>query len=101
MAILSSAPESADVLDLGAARAARAEARGDAKQYIKLSAGFIEVRPELPIEAAFLFQAEDVRGGLALMLVDPADVDALMADGLSAEDLAEIAKFTTGKPLGE
>ena len=104
MAIVSDLPKGAEVLDLGAARAARAEARaadGKGSLFLKLSAGFVEVHPEIPLEAAFSFQSEDIRGGLALLLVDEADVDALLTDGLTAQDLEAVIKFASGKSLGE
>ena len=104
MTILKKAPEGSEVLDLGAARAARAEARaekGEGNPYLKLTAGFVQVKPEIPLIAAFMFQAEHIEAGLKEMLVDPTDVDALLADGLTAEDMKELAKFVTGKSLGE
>ncbi|MBC7594530.1 MAG: hypothetical protein H7288_11430 [Kineosporiaceae bacterium] len=104
MSILSEAPAGANVLDLGAARVARAEARaaaGLANPYIKLAAGFVEVRAEFDIGVALDFQAEDIKGGLTKLLVDPADVDALINDGLSAADLTAITEFVTGSTLGE
>lgn len=102
--ILKTAPEGAEVLDLGAARVARAEARaaeGKAASFIKLSSGFVEVKAEMPIDVAFKFAAEDIRGGLADLLADPSDLDVLLADGVSAQDLAEITKFIAGASLGE
>jgi len=104
MAILSEAPKGAKVLDLGAARAARAEVRaaeGQGNPVIKLTAGFVEVRPEIAISIASAFENNDIRAGLAGLLVDPADVDALFEDGLTAQDMEEITKFLTGMTLGE
>jgi hypothetical protein len=105
MAILSKAPEGAKVLDLEAGRIARAEARaqaGEGNPIIKLSGNrFVEVKAEFSISVAIDFQNEDIKGGLAALLVDPADVDALLADGLSQQDIAEIAKFISGLSLGE
>lgn len=104
MTILKKAPEGAQVLDLGAARAARAEvraSRGEGNPYLKLAAGFVQVKPEIPLIAAFMFQAEHIEAGLKEMLVDPADVEALLADGLTSEDMKELAKFVAGKSLGE
>jgi hypothetical protein len=104
MSIISDLPKGAEVLDLGAARAARAEARaadGQGSLFLKLSAGYVEVHPEIPLEAAFSFKAEDIRGGLTMLLVDPSDVDALLADGLTAQDLEQIILFASGKSLGE
>ena len=103
MTILKKAPAGAEVLDLGAARVARAEARaaeGKSGRFLKISAGFIEVKVEIPVEVAFTLQA-DVKEGLAGILVDPKDVDALLADGLSSQDLEAMTDLVTGKSLGE
>lgn len=104
MAILSEVPTGSNVLDIGAARAARAEVRaaeGKSTSFVKLSAGFVEVRSEFALQTAFDFKAEDLRAGLAGLLVDPADVDVLLADGLTAQDLTEITKLVSGATLGE
>lgn len=100
MAIISELPKDATVLDLGAARVARAEARSS-KSYIKLAAGYVEVATEVPIAAAFSINDGDIKGAIALLIADPADVDALLADGLTSGDIEEITKFITGKSLGE
>ena len=103
MTIRKKVPEGAEVLDLGAARAARAEARaaeGLGAKFLKISAGFIEVKVEIPVEVAFTLQS-DIKAGLAGILVDPADVDALLADGLTAQDLEAMTDLVTGKSLGE
>lgn len=104
MSILLDIPSGARALDLGAARVARAEARaaaGESNPFLKLSAGYVEVKPEFALTVAFAFKNEDIRGGLEGMLVDPTDVDALLADGLTSQDLQDIAKFVTGTSLGE
>lgn len=104
MTILKKAPEGAQVLDLGAARVARAEARaaeGKGNPFLKLAAGFVEVKPEFALTVAFDFKAERIEEGLAGLLVDPADLPVLLADGLSGQDLEGIAKFINGTPLGE
>jgi len=104
MAILSEAPIGAQILDLGAARAARAEARvaaGEGNPYLKLAAGYVEVKSEVALTVAFDFKNEDIKGGLAGLLVDPTDLDALLADGLTTTDLQEISKFIAGNSLGE
>ena len=104
MAILNEAPKGAKVLDLEAGRVARAEARaadGAANPVIKLAAGFVEVLPEVTIAVATAFEQGNIREGLAGLLVDPADVDALFADGLTAKDMEEITKFLSGLSLGE
>lgn len=103
MSILSEAPAGADVLDLNAAHAARAEARaaaGKASQYIKISAGYVEVRPEVPLGAAVDLQSQKIREGLAGLLVDPTDVDALLGD-ITAQDVEALTGFITGSTLGE
>ena len=103
MTILKKAPEGAEVLDLGAARAARAEARaaeGLGAKFLKISAGYIEVKAEIPVEVAFTLE-RDVKAGLAGLLVDPTDVDALFADGLTSQDLEAMQALVTGQPLGE
>lgn len=104
MSILLEIPSGARALDLGAARVARAEARaaaGESNPFLKLSAGYVEVKPEFALTVAFAFKDGDLRAGLAGMLVDPSDVDALLADGISAADLEEITKFTSGVSVGE
>lgn len=103
MAIISNLPEGANVLDLDAARVARAEARakdGKGWPFLKLSAGYVAVHAEIPVAAAFLFGEQKIREGLQLVLVDPEDIDLLWED-LTAEDMNEIANFITGKSLGE
>lgn len=100
MAVFDSIPEGAEVIDLGAARAARAEAR-QTKTYIKVSAGYIEVKPEIALETADAFTEGRVREGIEAMLADPADVDVLYKDGLSTEDLQVIVEHISGKSLGE
>lgn len=104
MAILQNAPEGAKVLDLNAARVARAEARsaaGEANPVIKLEAGFIEVNPEVDVLSAEEFAAGRIREGLAKLLVDPSDIDALVEVGVSDGDLKAIMSFITGVSLGE
>ena len=103
MTILKKAPEGAEVLDLGAGRVARAEARaaeGKGRPFLKISAGFIAVKAEIPVEVAYTLQS-DVKAGLAGLLVDPADLDALIADGLTSGDIEAMQALVTGKPLGE
>jgi hypothetical protein len=100
MAIIKNLPDGASVIDLGAARVARAEAK-EAKSYIKLAAGFIQVKTEIPLEVAFAFEEGRILDGLASMLADPADADSLIKDGLTAEDLEVIIGHVSGKSLGE
>lgn len=102
MSILKNAPEGAEVLDLGAARVARAEARqGKPLPVIKLSAGYVEVSPEMDVLSADDFRVGRIRQGLEKLLADPADVDELVKDGLSKPDLESIVEFVTGNSLGE
>ena len=103
MSILKKAPAGAEVLDLGAGRAARAEARaaeGLGGKFLKLAAGYVEVKPEIPVEVAFTLQS-DLKAGLAGILVDPTDLDALLADGLTSGDIEAMQALVTGKSLGE
>ena len=105
MAILTDAPQGAKVLDLDAARAARAEVRaaaGEAAKYIKTSLGYVGVKPEVDITAGEDFMAGNLRSGVAKLLADPADVDQVLAAGLSKQDLDAIHEFITGGvSLGE
>ena len=102
MSILKTAPEGAEVLDLGAARVARAEARqGKPLPVIKLSAGFVEVSAEMDVMSADDFAAGRIKEGLAKLLADPTDVDELVKGGISKDDLEQIVQFVTGKSLGE
>ena len=100
MAILSDAPKGADVLDLGAARAARAEARASAP-YIKLSAGYVQANAEVRIDTALMVDQGDVRGVLTALVIDPSDVDVLLEDGLTAQDIQAILQWITGLSMGE
>jgi len=104
MSILKAAPEGASILDLGAARAARAEARAAAGQgnpFLKLAVGYVEVLPEIPVGVAVDFNAGRIEEGLAGLLADKGDVAALIADGLTKSDMDAISDFITGSPLGE
>lgn len=104
MSILTEAPEGAKVLDLEAGRAARAEQRakdGQGNPYLKLAAGYVEVKAEFALSTAFDFKNEDIEGGLRGLLADPADLEAVLADGLTAQDLEALTKFVTGATLGE
>ncbi|MET4780808.1 hypothetical protein [Glaciihabitans sp. UYNi722] len=102
MAILEKAPEGAQVLDLGAARAARAEARvGQPRSVIRLSVGFVELKAELDVLCAEDFAASRISDGLRRVVADPADLAELVKGGLTAEDLQAIVEFVTGNSLGE
>jgi len=103
MALISSLPEGATVLDLAAERVARQEARaaqGLGDPYIKLEAGYVQVNAEVPLAAAFLLQDGKVKEGLALLLADTADVDVLWPI-LTAGDFESVINFITGKTPGE
>jgi hypothetical protein len=104
MAIRNDAPDGAKILDLEAARVARAEVRaaeGQGNPFLKLTAGYVEVRPEIAVSVAATLQNGEIREALQSLLVDPADVDVLLEDGLSIQDLEAITKFLTGLTLGE
>lgn len=100
MAIINELPEGSEVLDLGAARVARAETL-TTKSFIKLSAGFVQVAVEVPVAAALMIVDGDIIGAIGLLLADPADAETLIRDGLTAGDIQEITQFITGKSLGE
>lgn len=103
MSVLKEAPEGSPVLDLGAARVARAEARaaaGEGNPFVKVSAGYIEVLPEIAISVAVTLEAGDIQKGLAGLLVDPADVGALLEE-LTSKDVEALTSFITGSSLGE
>lgn len=98
------APDGAAVLDLAAARAARQEARakdGGGNPYLKLAAGFVEVKPEVPISAIDDLQAGNLRAGVAKLVVDPDDTEVLVEDGLTDDDIAAILEFIAGGAAGE
>lgn len=104
MAILSQAPEGAQVLDLVANRAARAEARaaaGEGLPVVHLDAGFVQVKAEVDLLCAEDFTRGDFRAGLVKLLEDPADIEALVSYGLSKDDLEALTMFVTGDALGE
>jgi hypothetical protein len=96
-------PEGSQVLDLAAARAARAEQRakdGKGTPFVKLDVGYVEVLAEIPLAAAFAFKNEEIEAGLRLMLADGADVTALLDAGLSSGDLESLTAFLSGASLG-
>lgn len=104
MAILSKVPEGASVLDLAPARAARAEARaesGAGNPLLKLAVGFVELRPEICVEAAALLAEGNLRGGLGMLLADPSDLDAIFNEGLTKEDVHTLTVFISGLTPGE
>src|SRR5207302_1334020 len=93
------APSGVAVLDLGAARAARQEARakdGGGNPYLKLAAGYVEVRAEVPISAIDDMQSGRLSAGVAKIIADPGDLDALLDDGLTDDDIGAILSFIAG-----
>ncbi|MEO7018346.1 MAG: hypothetical protein ABI067_17700 [Leifsonia sp.] len=103
MSILKKAPTGSEVLDLGAARVARAEARaasGKGSSFIKLTVGYVELKPEIPLSVADDLVNEKVREGLAGLLADPEDIDALLGE-ITQNDVEALAAFITGSSLGE
>ena len=102
MAIVKKAPAGAKVLDLPSARSARAEARvGEPASFIKLSAGYVEIKPELDILAVEDLKAGNPKAALLRLFADPSDVEAVASEGLTDEDLKAIFEFAVGKSLGE
>lgn len=103
MAIATTLPEDATVIDLGAARKARAEARakaGESDTYIKLAAGYVPVNPEFSLAVVENLKDGQIKRALASLLSDPEDVDALIDFGVSAQDVNVIVSFI-GSSLGE
>lgn len=87
------------VFDMDAARAARAEERGD-NPGVKLGGVDYELVPELPIEVGELFNTGRMRAGVAQLLVDEDQLDDFMANRLSIQDLSELVEHTYGVNLG-
>lgn len=103
MAITTDAPKDAAVIDLGAARKARAEERakqGVPETYIKLDAGYVPVKAEFTLALVENLKDGDIRAAILDLLADPADVDTLLASGLSAQDVNVIVSHI-GNSLGE
>lgn len=102
MTVLQEAPEGAEVIDIASARAARAEIDATLPPVLlKIDAGFVQLRRELDVLCAEDFTSGRFRAGLAKILADPADIDELVAFGLSRPDLEQIVNHITGKTLGE
>lgn len=75
----------ARIIDLDAARAARAEKRGDAEPpRIRLEGTDWELPVEVPVEFAVRFEVGDLRGGLSALLGEDA---AEIIESLSVDDL--------------
>jgi hypothetical protein len=68
---------------------------------IKLSVGYVELKPELDVLCAEDFVASRITDGLTRVLADPADIAPLLKGGLTSGDLEAIVNFVTGKSLGE
>ena len=102
MAIVKKAPTGAKVFDLPAARTARAEARkGEPAVFLKLTAGYVEIKPELDIFVIEELLQGQVKPALVRLFVDPADADALLKEGICDADMKAIFEFAAGKELGE
>lgn len=102
MAILQTAPEGAEVIDIAAARAARAEVDATLPPVlVKIDAGYVQLSREIDVLCADDFTDGHIRAGLAKILQDPADIDAIVSYGLSKDDLEQIVNYITGKTLGE
>ena len=102
MSVLKEAPAGAAVLDIAELRAARAEAQKDqAGPVVKVEAGYLQLKREIDVTAAIDFAAGKFRPGLEKLLEDPADVDALIAGGLSTDDINALTQFISGRSLGE
>ena len=102
MALIQKAPEGAKVLDLPSARLARAEARvGEPSSYIKLTAGYVEIKAELDVLVVGDLLNAKIKEALTRLFADPLDVDVVMAEGISDTDLQAIFEFASGKSLGE
>ena len=104
MTILTKAPEGGNVIDLSAARAARAEARalsGETSTFLKLDAGYVEMKAEIALNVIVDFLDNRIKQALGGLLVDPTDVDVLLTDGISTDDFEAILEHLTGKSAGE
>ena len=104
MSVLKEAPQGSNVFDLDSERKARAEARaaaGEASPFIKLDAGYVELKPEIDALAAEDFTGGHIRAGLAKILADPTDVEEVVKGGFSRDDLQAVVKFLNGNSLGE
>jgi len=90
------------MLDLDVLRAQRAEAAGhDATETVKFGGREYAFRTELPVLAGDLLSAGNLRDGLATFLVDPAEVDDLLAAGFSVADLEALVATLYGVDMGE
>lgn len=85
-------------LDLNAKRAARAAARGEGL-FIELGEDKFEIVGELPLEMEEL-RSDNSRDVLKMLLVNPDDLDRLLAHKLSFQDVLDIVEFY-GVQLGE
>ena len=102
MAIVKKEPKGAKIFDLPAARAARAEARvGEPAVFLKLTAGYVEIKPELDIFVIEELLQGQVKPALVRLFVDPKDADELLKEGICDADMKAIFEFAAGKELGE
>ena len=102
MTIAKKAPVGAKVLDLQSARTARAEARaGEPAAYLKLSVGFVEIKPEMDIFVIEDLKVGNVKSALTRLFADPKDAEAVFAEGITDDDFKSIVEFSAGKSLGE
>lgn len=92
-------PNPRRVVDLDAARAARAETNGGPLEVV-LGGQTFELPAEMPLEVPVLFSAGDLRGGIALLVGDDR-VDAFLATGLSDADVEELVRTGYGLALPE
>lgn len=86
-------------VDLDAARAARAEARGESTTVV-VGGREYELSPELPVEFAEHMRFDRIKDALGTLLADPDDLEAFWATRPTIDDVIEIAR-TYGVDLGE
>lgn len=102
MSILSEAPAGAEIIDLAAARAARAEVDATLPPVLlKIDVGYIQLARDIDVLCAEDFTEGHFRTGLSKLLADPTDIDAIITYGLSKDDLEKIIQYVTGVALGE
>jgi hypothetical protein len=78
-------------VDLDAARQARAEARGE-HPTVTLGGRDYKLASELTIDAAAAYRDSNAAEFVALILADPTEADAFIANGLSWQDLTALLK---------
>lgn len=95
-------------VDLNAARAARAEARGDEGNVLQLGVDKNGkprewvLKPEMPIHVVSLLTGGNLEDAWRAMLADPADFDVMVSSGLdpSTNDLMLLVESMAGTGLG-